>query len=92
VSFHTKSNRSGRRYSIMRALVLLAEADSHEDEQVRGLLWPIIGDCAHFPSVPVGHLVGSLSAAEAHQFARLVDGQLVLAIDDDGRPTLRPAA
>ena len=92
VSFHTKGNRSGRRYSIMRALVLLAEADSHEDEQVRGLLWPIIGDCAHFPSVPVGHLVGSLSAAEAHQFARLVDGQLVLAIGDDGRPTLRPAA
>jgi hypothetical protein len=76
----------------MRGLVLLAEGDSADDEQVRGLLWPIVGDCAHFPAVPAGHVLGSLSESEAHQFARLVDGQLVLAIDDDGRPTLRPAA
>ena len=92
VSFHTSGNRTRRRYEIMRALTVLAEGGNHEDEQVRGFLWPIVGDCALFPAVPVGQIVGSLDVHEATKFADLIDGRLVMACDDAGRPTLRPAA
>jgi hypothetical protein len=93
VSFHARDNRTRRRYSIIRALVLIArEGDlDRADDFVRGLLEPIIGDCAQFPSVPVGHLVGSLSASEAAVFAGLVDGRYQLVFTDEGKPYARAA-
>jgi len=92
VSFHAHGNRTLRRYEIIRALVLLAQRGEHDDDTVRSLLEPIIGDCAQFPSVPVGHLVGSLSVQEAAQFSGLIDGRYHIAIRPDGRPTLATAA
>lgn len=93
VPFHTRGHRTARRFEIVRALVLLAQRGDHDDETVRGLLEPIIGDCAQFPSVPVGHLVGSLSATEAAQFSGLVDGRYSISCDDrTGRPILKEAA
>jgi hypothetical protein len=59
------------------------------------LLEPIIGDCAQFPSVPVGHLLGSLSSTEAAKFATaaddLVAGVVALVFDDAGRAHIRTA-
>lgn len=92
VSFHARGNRTQRRYSIIRALVLMCQRGDHDDDTVRGLLEPIIGDCAQFPSVPVGHLVGSLSHVEAAQFAGLVDGRYSILVREDGKPTLHVAA
>lgn len=98
VPFHTKGHRTRRRYEIVRALVLVATDwvrdgfGPHVDQYLRDLLEPIIGDCAQFPTVPLGHLVGSLSATEAAQLGGLLDGRYLLVITDEGRPTLRPAA
>ena len=93
VPFHARGHRTARRFEIVRALVLLAQRGDHDDETVRGLLEPIIGDCAQFPSVPVGHLVGSLSATEAAQFSGLVDGRYSISCDDrTGKPVLAPVA
>ena len=92
VPFHARGNTTRRRWEIIRALTLLADTDSTDDDTVRGLLEPVIGDCAHFASVPIGHLVGSLSATEAAVFGQLVDGRLAIHIDPHGRPSHRPAA
>ena len=99
VSFHSRSHRTQRRYSIIRALVLLAEngiddtADGVSiEDTVRTYLEAVIGDVAQFPTVPLGHLIGSLSATEAATFAGLVDGTYLLAFTDAGKPTLATAA
>lgn len=91
VSFHMSQVRTHRRWEILRATVLIAEQGSGDDD-LRGYLKPIIGDCAQFASVPCGHLLGSLSATEATQLAGLVDGTLTLAFDDGGKARLQPAA
>ncbi len=87
VPFHAKDNRTERRYHIIRALVLLARQGVSDDD-VRDLLEPIIGDCAHFSAVPVGHLVGSLDVQEARRFGALVDGSLAIEVAPDGRTRL----
>ena len=92
VSFHAKGHRTERRYEIIRALVLLCERADHDDDTLRALLVPIIGDCALFPAVTPGALVGSLSATEAAQFAGLVDGRLAIHVREDGKHTLQAAA
>lgn len=92
VTFHAKDATYRRRWEIIRALTLLAAAGETDDTTLRELLEPIIGACAQYPNVPVGHLVGSLSATEAATFGQLVDGQLAIHIDPQGRPSLRPAA
>jgi hypothetical protein len=91
VSFHAKGNRTRRRYELIRALVILARQGS-TDQDARDLLEPIIGDCAQFPAVTVGALVGSLSATEATTFAGLIDGRHAIHVREDGKPTLASAA
>lgn len=71
VSFHTKGHHTARRYHIMRALIMLARAELTEPDAVRGLLANLRPECAYWPALTVGHLVGSLDADEAHQFAGL---------------------
>ena len=88
VSFHAKGHRTERRYQIIRSLVLLAQQGSVDDQALRDLLEPIIGNCAQFPSVPVGHLLGSLSATEAGQLAGLIDGHYAISVTPTGKPTL----
>lgn len=92
VSFHAKGHRTERRFAIIRGLVLLANDGLTDDATVRGFLEPIIGDCAQFPSVPVGHLLGSLSAPEATKFAGLIDGRYAISFAPNGKPTLVRAA
>ena len=98
VPFHLRANKTLRRWEILRALVLLAEdygadIDTEIGETaVRGLLEAVIGDVAQFPTVPLGHLIGSLSSTEATQFSGLLDGRYVLLFTEQGRPTLREAA
>jgi len=94
VSFHSKGHRTQRRYEIIRALVHLAAegVDETLDATVRTFLEAVIGDCAQFPSVPTGQLIGSLDVHEAKRFAGLVDGTFSLAFTDAGKPTLRTAA
>jgi hypothetical protein len=71
VSFHTKGHHTARRYHIMRALIMLARAELTEPDAVRGLLANLRPECAYWPALTVGHLIGSLDADEAHQFAGL---------------------
>jgi hypothetical protein len=92
VSFHAKEQRTARRFDIIAALVRLCRRDDHDEATVRGLLEPIIGECAQYPAVTVGALVGSLSATEAARFALLVRGELAIVVQPDGTPTLQPAA
>jgi hypothetical protein len=77
---------------VLNATEVAGDPEWDADQYTRDYLEPIIGDCAQYPSVPVGHLLGSLSAQEAAQFSALVDGSYVLAYTDEGRATLRPAA
>lgn len=91
VSFHSSGHRTQRRFEIIRALVELA-ANGNTDDDVRDLLAVVVGDIAHSTAVPLGALVGSLSATEAATFARFVHGDLALRFDDDGRPHLTPHA
>ena len=94
VPFHSSGNRTIRRYEIIRGLVAMATTHP-DDDLVRALLEPVIGDCAQFPSVPVGHLLGSLSSTEAAKFATaaddLVAGVVALVFDDAGRAHIRTA-
>ena len=94
VSFHSKGHRTMRRYEIIRGLVHFAQGgtDDGDDQRLRDLLEVIIGDCAQFPSVPVGHLLGSLSAQEAAKFSGLIDGRYQLLFNEQGKPVLREAA
>jgi hypothetical protein len=96
VSFHSQGNQTVRRFELIRALTLLAPSQP-DDETMRALLATVLGDVAWFPSVTVGHLVGSLSAWDAATFAGrcdlLVNNDTVeCAINPDGRPVFRFAA
>lgn len=96
VSFHSRGHRTLRRYEIIRGLVALAGAGFDDDQLLRAALHVVIGDVAHFTSVPAGHLVGSLSAKEAAWFSivcdRLATAPFALVFTDDGHPMLRTAA
>ena len=91
MSFHSSGHRTQRRFEIIRALVELA-VNGNTDDDVRDLLAVVVGDIAHSTAVPLGALVGSLSATEAATFARFVHGDLALRFDDDGWPHLTPHA
>ena len=91
VGFSAKHTKSVRRYEILRSLVACA-ADELSDDDVRGLLWAVIGDVAQFPTVPLGHLVGSLTTAEAATFAGLATHTLAVSVADDGRAVIGEAA
>lgn len=58
-----------RRFELVRALTIAAEADSANDEAIRSLLALTLGDCAMFPAVTVGHAIGALDAKGAAEFA-----------------------
>jgi hypothetical protein len=98
VSFHLAERRTVRRYEIARGLLILAEANSLDDDTIRALTChPNLADeTAWFPAVTVGHLVGSLDAGQALIFSRrcdaLVGGQLVARVDAAGHVSLHPAA
>lgn len=96
VSFHAKGNRTVRRYEIIRALVLLADDGAPDDETMRCLLATVVGDVAHFASVHVGHLVGSLDVHEAARFAAACDafvaGRMTATVANDGTVSLHVAA
>lgn len=92
VPFHAKGNRTTRRFHIINALVSLVKDGSTDDETVRAFLEPIIGEPSQWPTIPLGHLIGSLSATEAEQFSGVIDGRYVIVLSSDGRPTLQPAA
>lgn len=93
VPFGAREVRTARRFSILTALTALARDEAKRanrvdddwlDETARALLYAIIGDVVLFPTVPLGHLVGSLNATEADTFAGLCTGRLAIAIDDTG--------
>jgi len=90
VSFSAKETKTARRYETLRALVVLAERDE-SDEQVREWLTLVDERIAQLATVPLGHIVGSLSATEAATFARLVTDELTVVHHDDGTTTLAPA-
>lgn len=94
VPFNLSAAKTVRRFEILRALVLICEAqfDPPADADIRQMLEPITGIPADHDFVPIGALVGSLSATEAARFAGLADGTFALAFTDEGRPTLAPAA
>jgi hypothetical protein len=96
VSFHLSETKTVRRFELLRGLVILAADECGADDVLRALLERIIGDIAQFPSVPTGHLLGSLSSREAATFAALCDefvhGLYALGFTDEGNPTLRPIA
>ena len=92
VGFSSKHTKSTRRLEILRALVALGHDGCTDDTGVRNLLHVIFGDPAHLPSVTLGHLVGSLSATEAAQFAGLATGSLAVTFSDDGVLQLVAAA
>ena len=96
VSFHLSETKTVRRFEILRGLVILCGDGSGSDDSLRACLEQVIGDVAQFPTVPAGHLLGSLSAREAATFSALCDefahGRYHLAFTDEGNPQLRPAA
>lgn len=73
LSLHMSEHRTARRFEAMRGVVVLAEQLDDERETLRCILAEIVGDVAHFPTVPVGHVLGTLSAEEARRFAQLCD-------------------
>lgn len=91
VGFHSSTAKTVRRFEILRGLVMLAAVEP-DVETVRCLLERTIGDVAHFESLTVGHLVGSLSADEGKAFAldchTYVDGHFTARCDDTGRVRL----
>lgn len=91
VPFGSKVTKTARRYEILRALVHLA-ANEETDEHVREWLAIVDPRIAQLGSVPLGHILGSLSAAEAATFAGLATGTIPVAITDDGNPTPLTAA
>jgi len=92
VSFHSSGgNRTVRRFEILRGLCLLDE--DADGDLLRVMLAEIIGDVAHFPTVAVGHLLGSLTADEAARFARRADeGPFTVTYTPEGVPVLGVAA
>lgn len=73
LSLHMTEHRTVRRFEAMRGVVVLAEQLDDERETLRCILAEIVGDVAHSPTVPVGHVLGTLSAEEARRFAQLCD-------------------
>ena len=74
VPFHLKDTPTVRRFEIVRGLVLLAAGGTVDDDDLRELVAASgVGDAALFPSVAVGHVVGSMSVGEAALFARMAD-------------------
>lgn len=99
--FGAKTAKTARRFSILVALTALARDEAKRanrvdddwlDETARALLYAIIGDVALFPTVPLGHLVGSLNATEADTFAGLCTGRLAIVIHDTGTQVVEVAA
>jgi len=92
VSFHSSGgNRTVRRFEILRGLTCLD--DQADGDLLRVILAEIIGDVAHFPTVAVGHLLGSLTADEAARFARRADeGPFTITFTPEGVPVLGVAA
>lgn len=73
LSLHMSEHRTLRRFEAMRGVVAIAEQLDDQRETLRCILAEIVGDVAHFPTVPVGHVLGTLSADEARRFAQLCD-------------------
>ena len=72
VPFHAHDRRTDRRYHIYRGLLAVCATFDDTDDLdavVRGLAAHVIGDVALFPSVTVGHVVGSMGAHDAEVFA-----------------------
>ena len=91
VGFSAKHTKSARRFETLVAVVQLAR-DGVSDDDVRELLALIVGDVALFPTVPLGHIIGSLNATEAAQFAGLATGRLCATYTDTGKPVIAVAA
>lgn len=93
VSLHLKGNHTLRRFELVRGLVAVADTEQNEDETLRCVVATILGDVAHFPAVTLGHLVGSLTAAEAATFATrctaLVETEVPAVVDEAGRVHLQ---
>jgi hypothetical protein len=85
VPIHLKDNHTVRRFELVRGLVRLAAAEVDDVETLRCVLASVVGDVAHFPAVPAGHVLGTLTAAEAAIFAQrcdeLVDATVPAAVD-----------
>jgi hypothetical protein len=94
VGFHSSAAKTVRRFEILRGLVMLAAVEP-DDETVRCLLERTIGDCAHFASLTLGHLLGTCTADEAKRFAldchMYVDGHFTARCDTNGRVRLLAA-
>jgi hypothetical protein len=93
---HLKDNLTARRARILDGLVTLAEGDADDDDAVRALCRHILDDDAvEWPTVPVGAVVGRLSATTAATFAAaaemFVAGRYGLTFQLDG-PTLSEVA
>jgi hypothetical protein len=74
VDFRAQQRKTVRRYEIYRGLIRLAEAGWTRDDQTIGLVEEATGDEAvNFANVTLGHAVGSMNAAEAAVFSKLVD-------------------
>jgi len=96
VSFHSQTAKTVRRFEILRGILTICRAGHPDDEVLRALLEPVIGDAALQEAIAPGALVGSLGAAEAARFSALCDdfaaGLLIADISDAGHFRLRPAA
>jgi hypothetical protein len=93
---HLKDNLTARRARILDGLVTLAEGDADDDDAVRALCRHILDDDAvEWPTVPVGAVVGRLSATSAATFAAaaemFVAGRFGLTFQLDG-PALSEVA
>jgi hypothetical protein len=73
LSLHMSERRTMRRFEVMRGVVTVAELVDDQRDTLRCIAASVIGDIAHYPSVPVGHVLGSMNADEASQFAQLCD-------------------
>jgi hypothetical protein len=87
VSFQRLQAQTARRFDIYRGLIGLAEADGVDDESMRALIAHAMGsDAPLFPTVTVGHALGSLDAAGARRFAEAVEafiaGRFVASINE----------
>lgn len=95
-SFHSHGARTVRRFEIIRGLIELATAGGFDDESIRCVLAGtpalIEPDVAHDPRLEPGHLLGSLDAARAAEFAqraaRLAAGNVAATVRADGRVLL----
>lgn len=75
VDYHSGGGkRTARRFEILRATLLLIGTGFDADAEAKNLVVSVTGDEAVLgPVITVGHAIGSLNAAEAAEFALLVD-------------------